>query len=53
MQYGLGVNKYEEVNQVSNIKRKTWMKTSIVKLGNNSNSRNFTWKSKFIIKSIR
>lgn len=33
MQYGLGVNKYEEINEVPNIKRKMWMQTSIVKLG--------------------
>ena len=32
VQYGLRVNKYEEVGQVSNVKRKTWMKTSVVKL---------------------
>ena len=32
MQYGLRVNKYEEVGQVSNIKRKAWTKTSVVKL---------------------
>lgn len=33
MQYGLGVNKYEEINEVSDMKRKMWMKTDIVKLG--------------------
>ena len=33
MQYGLGVNKYEEINKVENVKRKMWMQTSIVKLG--------------------
>ena len=33
MQYGLGVNKYEEINEVKNIKRKMWMQTSIAKLG--------------------
>lgn len=33
MQYGLGVNKYEEVNKVSNVKRNIWMRTSVVKLG--------------------
>lgn len=32
MQYGLGVNKYEEISKISSVKRKTWMKTSIVKL---------------------
>ena len=33
MQYGLSVNKYEEINEVENVKRKMWMQTSIVKLG--------------------
>ena len=33
VQYGLGVNKYEEINEVENIKRKMWMQTSIAKLG--------------------
>ena len=33
MQYGLGVNKYEEINEVENVKRKMWIQTSIVKLG--------------------
>ena len=33
MQYGLGVNKYEEINEVANVKRKMWMHTSIAKLG--------------------
>ena len=32
MQYGLEVNKYEEVGRLSNVKRKALMKTSIVKL---------------------
>lgn len=33
MQYGLGVNKYEEINEVTNVKRRMWMQTSIAKLG--------------------
>jgi len=33
VQYGLGVNKYEEINEVVNVKRKMWMQTSIAKLG--------------------
>ena len=33
MQYGLGVNKYEEINEVKNTKRKMWMQTYIAKLG--------------------
>ena len=33
MQYGLGVNKYEEINEVENVKRKMWIQTSIEKLG--------------------
>lgn len=32
MQYGLGVSKYEEVGQVTNLKRKLGMKTTVVKL---------------------
>src|SRR5471030_1410879 len=33
MQYGLGINKCEEISEISNVKRKIWIKTSIVKLG--------------------
>jgi len=33
VQYGLGVNKYEEINEVKNTKRKMWMQTYIAKLG--------------------
>ncbi|EKQ55969.1 MAG: stage II sporulation protein E [Clostridium sp. Maddingley MBC34-26] len=33
MQYGLGINKYEEIGEITNIKRKAWMRTSVVKLG--------------------
>ena len=33
MQYRLGVNKYEEINQAANAKRKMWTQTSIAKLG--------------------
>lgn len=33
MQYGLGVNKYEEISKVSNLRRNVWMRTSTVKLG--------------------
>ncbi len=32
MQYGLGVNKYEEVSEVVNVKRKAWIKTSVIRL---------------------
>jgi len=32
VQYGLGVRKYEEVGQLTNAKRKVWMKTTVVKL---------------------
>ena len=32
MQYGLDINKYEEIKQLSSIKRKAWIKTSVVKL---------------------
>lgn len=32
MQYGLDVNKYEEISKISNVKRNMWMKTAIVKL---------------------
>ncbi len=33
MQYGLGLNKYEGITRVENLRKKLWMKTSIVKLG--------------------
>ena len=33
MQYGLGMNKYEEVKEMTNIKRKAWLRTSVAKLG--------------------
>lgn len=33
MQYGLDVNKYKEVCEISNVKRKGWIKTAIVKIG--------------------
>ena len=32
MQYELELNKYEEVGQLSKFKRKSWIKTSVVKL---------------------
>lgn len=32
MQYGLDINKYEEIKQSSITKRKTWMKTTAIKL---------------------
>ncbi len=32
MQYGLDINKYQEIKQSSIIKRKAWMKTTVVKL---------------------
>lgn len=33
MQYGLGLDKYEGITRVENLRKKLWMKTSIVKLG--------------------
>lgn len=33
MQYGLDVNKYEKINEFTNVKRKIWMQTSIAKFG--------------------
>ncbi|NRT32315.1 stage II sporulation protein E [Clostridium beijerinckii] len=33
VQYGLGLNKYEGITRVENLRKKLWMKTSIVKLG--------------------
>jgi len=33
VQYGLRVNKYEEINEVKNVRGKMWMQTSIAKLG--------------------
>ncbi len=33
MQYGLNINKYEEISKMPNVKRKAWTKTSVVRLG--------------------
>ncbi|NSA77178.1 hypothetical protein DFH60_002447 [Clostridium beijerinckii] len=33
VQYGLGLDKYEGITRVENLRKKLWMKTSIVKLG--------------------
>nr|WP_312290609.1 stage II sporulation protein E [Clostridium chromiireducens] len=33
VQYGLGMNKYEEINEMTKIKRKVWLRASVAKLG--------------------
>lgn len=53
MQYGLGLDKYEGITRVENLRKKLWMKTSIVKLGIILISGILLGRVNFIIKSIR